>query len=172
MACPLNWFALRVRPRWEKPVAESLRSKGYEEFLPVHKERRRWSDRMVTVHAPLFPGYVFCRFDVQQRLPILTTPGVLFVVSAGRVPQPVDDAEIEALQVLVRSQLHLEPWPFLEVGQRIRILGGPLAGAEGILLSVKKQDRLVVSVTLLQRSVSVEIPNTCAWPVSPGVRSA
>jgi transcription antitermination factor NusG len=162
-----------VKPRTEKAVADALAGKGYEEFLPLHKERRRWSDRVVSVEMPLFPGYIFCRFDAQQRLPILTTPGVMLVVSAGRTPQPVDDGEIASLRVLVASQLQLEAWPYLHVGQRIQIVGGPLAGAEGILLSVRKQNRsenrLVVSVTLLQRSVSVEIPESCAWPASATV---
>jgi len=170
----LNWYALRVKPRCEKAVADALGGKGYEEFLPLHRERRRWSDRVVSVELPLFPGYVFCRFDAQRRLSILTTPGVLFVVSAGKLPVPVDDQEVAALRILVASQLQLEPWPYLHVGQRIQIVGGPLAGAEGILLSVRKQqrheNRLVVSVTLLQRSVAVEIPESSAWPASSEVR--
>jgi transcription antitermination factor NusG len=166
----LNWFALRVRPRREKVVADALRAKGYEEFLPLHEERRRWSDRVAIVEMPLFPGYVFCRFDVQHRLPILTTPGVLLVVGVGRTPQPIDDEEIVSLRILVASRLHLDPWPYLHAGQRVQIVGGPLAGAEGVVLSVRTEHRLVVSVTLLQRSVAVEIPDCCAWPASPEVR--
>jgi transcription antitermination factor NusG len=162
----VKWFALRVRPRWERLVADALRGKGYEQFLPLHQERHHWSDRVAIVEAPLFAGYVFCRFDVNRRLPILTTPGVQFVISTGKTPQPIDDEEIASLQVLVASRLELHPWPFLEVGQRIQIVGGPLSGAEGIVLSMKKQHRLVVSVTLLQRSVAVEIPESSAWPVS------
>jgi transcription antitermination factor NusG len=161
-----------VRPRCEKAVAESLRGKGYEEFLPLYRERRRWSDRVADVELPLFPGYVFSRFDVQKRLPILTTPGVMLVVSTGKVPQPVDDSEIEALQILVSSSLQLQPWPYLHIGQKVRILRGPLAGVEGILTAVKKQNRLVVSVTLLQRSVAVEVSEDWAWPVTDGVRPA
>lgn len=165
-----QWFALRVRPRCEKAVAEALRGKGYEEFLPLYRERRRWSDRVADVDLPLFPGYVFSRFDVQKRLPILKTPGVMLVVGIGRIPQPVDESEIEALQILVRSRLDVQPWPYLHIGQRVRILRGPLAGAEGILTAVKKQSRLLVSVTLLQRSVAVEISEDWAWPVSDGAR--
>lgn len=161
-----QWFALRVRPRTEKVVAEALRSKGYEEFLPLHRERRRWSDRVAEVELPLFPGYVFSRFDVRKRLPVLTIPGVMLVVSVGKVPEPIDDSEIEALQILVKSRLQVQPWPFLHIGQRVRIIRGPLVGAEGLLVSVKKQSRLVVSVTLLQRSVAIEIPEDSAWPVS------
>lgn len=159
-----NWFAVRVRPRAEKVVADAFRGKGYEVLLPLHKERRRWSDRIVHLEMPLFGGYVFCRFDVEHRLPILTTPGVLEIVSVGRTPHPIDDEEIASLRVLAASHLPLEPWPYLHIGERVRIVGGPLAGAEGVLLSVKDARRLVVSVTLLQRSVAVEIPERCVWP--------
>jgi transcription antitermination factor NusG len=166
----LEWFALRVRPRAEKAVAAALRGKGYEEFLPVHLERRRWSDRVATVEMPLFPGYVFCRFDAHQRLPILTTPGVVLVVSVGKAPAPIPEVEIDSLRVVVNSRLPVEPWPYLHIGQRLQIVAGPLAGAEGLLLSVKNRNRLVVSVTLLQRSVAVEIAENCVWPVTRDAR--
>ncbi len=162
----LQWFALRVKPRTERVVADALRGKGYEEFLPLHTERRRWSDRVKTVQAPLFAGYVFCRFDVQLRLSILTTPGVLHVVRTGQVPQPIDDDEMRSLRVLVDSGLAVQPWPYQYVGQRIRIVSGPLTGTSGILQSIKNKDRLIVSLSLLQRSVAVEIPESCAWPES------
>lgn len=164
----LEWFALRVRPRAERLVAEALRGKGYEEFLPLHRERRRWSDRVTTVESPLFTGYVFCRFDVLRRLPILTTPGVLHVVSVGKTPQPIDDEEMASVRVLVESGLQVQPWPYLHIGQPVRIVTGPLAGASGTLLSVKSQGRLVVSLTLLQRSVAVEVPEASTWPELAG----
>lgn len=161
----IDWFALRTKPRAEKVVAEALHAKGYEEFLPLHHERRRWSDRVASVEVPLFPGYVFCRFDARERLPILKTPGVLVIVGAGRQPEPVDEAEIASLQAVVGSRLPVNPWPYLYAGQKVRIVGGPLAGAEGILLSAKSRQRLVVSVTLLQRAVSVELPEHAIWPI-------
>lgn len=160
----LEWFALRVKPRTERMVADMLRGKGYEEFLPLHPERRRWSDRVKTVDTPLFAGYVFCRFDVEHRLPILKTPGVLHVVSIGKTPHPIDAEEIESIRVLAASGLQLEAWPYLHVGHRVRIVGGPLAGASGVLQSVKSKDRLIVSISLLQRSVAVELPETSVWP--------
>ena len=163
-----NWFALRVRPRCEKLVADALHAKGYEEFLPTHQERHHWSDRVAIVEVPLFASYVFCRFDVRLRLPILTTPGVQAVIGIGKIPQAIPDDEIESLRILVASRLDLHPWPFLHVGRRIQIVGGPLSGAEGIVLSIKNQHRLVVSVTMLQRSVAVEIPQSCAWPLPAG----
>jgi transcription antitermination factor NusG len=168
MDIPQPWYALRVRPRTEKAVSESLQNKGYEVFLPFHRQRRRWSDRVVDIHLPLFPGYLFARFDVLRRLPILKTPGVMFVVGIGNVPAPIDDVEIDALQIVVKSHLELQPWPFLRVGQRVRIISGPLADAEGILTAVKSRSRLVVSINLLQRSVAVEVAQECAWPVNGG----
>jgi transcription antitermination factor NusG len=114
----------------------------------------------------VFPGYVFCRFDVLNRLPILKTPGVAHVVGIGRAPHPLDEQEVQSLRVLVGSELPVDPWPFVQVGQRIDIVGGPLAGASGLLLHVKGKDRLVVSISLLQRSVAVEVPQGCAWPAT------
>jgi transcription antitermination factor NusG len=119
------------------------------------------------IDVPLFPSYVFCRLDLGVRLPVLTTPGVLGIVGNGRIPMAVDDQEIAALQRMVHSGLDSEPWPFLEIGQRVRIDSGPLAGCEGILLEFKGKRRLVLSVTLLRRSVAVEVDRPsvlpCAW---------
>ena len=161
----LEWFALRVRPRTERVVAQALASKGYEDFLPLHTERRRWSDRVKVVEVPLFAGYVFCRFDVQARLPILTIPGVIQVVSVAKVPQPIPDEEMASLRAVVASGLEVQAWPYLHIDKPVRVIAGPLAGASGTLVSVKSRDRLVVSVSLLQRSVSVEVPEPSVWPV-------
>ena len=162
----VQWFALQVRSQHEKTVASTLREKGYEEFLPLCQIKRRWSDRVKRLEAPLFPGYVFCRFDVQKRLPILVTPGVHFIVGLGKIPFPIDNSEIAALQSIVKSGLAAEPWPFLKIGQRVRIGHGSLEGIEGILLKPKSSYRLVVSVTLLQRSVAVEVDRDWVVPVS------
>ena len=161
-----QWFALQIRSQHEKIVASTLREKGYEEFLPLCQIKRRWSDRVKRLEAPLFPGYVFCRFDVQKRLPILVTPGVRSIVGLGKIPLPIDNSEIAALQSIVKSGLPAEPWPFLKIGQRVRIEQGSLEGLEGILLTPKNSYRLVVSVTLLQRSVAVEIDRDWVTPIS------
>jgi transcription antitermination factor NusG len=155
------WFALQTRSRHENLVANQLRGKGYDLFLPVYKSRRRWSDRVKELELPLFPGYLFCRFNPLDRLPILVTPGVIQIVGIGKNPAPVDDAEIGTLQSAVQSGLPRQPWPFLQIGQRVRVTYGPLHGLEGILLSFKGRHRLVFSVTLLQRSVAVEVDE--AW---------
>lgn|SRR3990172_2906706 len=130
----------------------------------ILRSRWRWSDRTKEIQSPLFPGYVFCCFDVNTRLPILTTPGVHSIVGNGKVPIPVEEREIETLRLIARSQLMAEPWPYLRLGQRVRIEQGALNGLEGILSALKKPSRLVVSVTLLQRSVAEEIDETWVRP--------
>jgi transcription antitermination factor NusG len=166
-----KWFALRVKSRSEKLVATMAHNKGFQEFLPLHQCRRRWSDRFKSVELPLFPGYVFCRLNPERRLPILIIPGVLHFVGLGRVPVPIDDAEIAAIEKAVRSGLDVQPWPFLNVGQRVRVEFGPLAGVEGILVELRKQRRIVVSVSLLQRSVGVEIEADWVKPLDANRRT-
>jgi transcription antitermination factor NusG len=160
-----SWFALRVKSRYERLVATVLHNKGYEEFLPLYESRRRWSDRFKPVELPLFPGYVFCRLDPLYRLPVLTTPGVLHFVGVGRIPVPIEESEIGAIQSAVRSGLRVEPWPYLKVGQAVRLEDGPLAGLEGLLIEVRKQCRIVVSVVLLRRSTAVEIDRNWVRPL-------
>jgi transcription antitermination factor NusG len=164
-----SWYALQVRTRWESSTAGLLSEKGHEVFLPAYREKRRWSGRLKEINAPLFPGYIFCQFDPQKRLPILVTPGVIAVVSRGRVPLPVDDSEIAAIQTIVSSGFRPEPWPYLELGQRIRIESDALNGLEGILISFKGNHRIVVSVSLLRRSVAVEIDRSCVRPIGPSL---
>lgn len=162
-----RWFALQVRTRWESSTAVLLSGKGYQTLLPTYKTKRRWSEKLREFDAPLFPGYVFCQFDAQKRLPILVTPGVISVVSCGKIPLPVDDGEITAIQQVVASGLRAEPWPYLELGQRIRIESEALQGLEGILINFKGNHRIVVSVSLLRRSVALEIDRSCVVPVGP-----
>jgi transcription antitermination factor NusG len=158
------WFALQVRTRWESSTAVLLEGKGYRTLLPTYKARKSWRGSTREASTPLFPGYVFCEFDAQKRLPILVTPGVLSVVSAGRVPLPVDENEIANIQTVVSSGCKAEPWPYLEVGQKIRVENHSLRGIEGILIQLKGNHRVVVSVSLLRRSVALEIDR---WSVSP-----
>ena len=160
-----EWFALQVRSRWERSTVKILSGKGYETLLPTYESERRWGGRLRMVELPLFPSYVFCRFDVLKRLPILVTPGVIAIVSRGRVPIPVEQAEIAGIQTLVGSGAQAEPWPYLEVGERVRIEDTALRGVEGILLSVKGDRRVVVSVSLLQRSVALEIDRASVSPI-------
>jgi len=160
------WFAIRVRPRWEKVVAGALRGKQYEEFLPLYQKRSRWSDRVKSVELPLFPGYVFCRADLSGRPPLVTTPGVIGILSFGGSPAVISDSEIEALKTVLRSGAGAEPCSYLGVGQRVRIDYGAMAGIEGILLHTKSDCRVVLSVDALCRSVAVEIYREWVTPVS------
>jgi len=160
------WYALNVRTRFEKVVARNLRGKGYEEFLPTYTRSSRWSDRVKQIELPLFPGYVFCRFNPHDRLPILTIPGVNAVVGFGKTFMPVQESELHSVRAVVQSGVFCEPWPYVEVGQRVVVERGPLAGTEGLVTMVKNTYRLVISVNMLQRSVAVEIDRDCLKPLS------
>jgi transcription antitermination factor NusG len=167
------WFAIQTRPHWEKTVAGLLESKSYEPFLPLYRCRRRWSDRIRELELPLFSGYLFCRLSPLQRtLPVLTTPGVQGILGIGRRPTPIPDHEVAMVQAIVKSGLPAHPWPFLAVGQRVRINHGSLTGYEGILIASKKEYRLVVSVETVQRSVAVEIDAAWVEPARPLARVA
>ncbi len=160
----LPWYALRVRSRWEKLVADALRGKGYHGFLPTYAVRNRWSDRLQRVEVPLFPSYVFCRLDVARRLPVLVTPGVIGIVGLGKIPAPIPDCEIEAIQAVARAGAPAVPWPYLRVGQAVRVTRGALRDVEGILIAVRKEFKIVLSVNMLQRSVAVEVDRDCIEP--------
>lgn len=166
---PILWFALRVRGRFEKTVVTLLEQKGYESFLPLYKARHRWSDRYKELDLPLFPGYVFCRFRLMSRLPIMKTSGVLHIVGIGCKPVPVEESEISAIQQLIRAGVSAQPWPFLHIGQDICIEQGPLVGLKGKIVSLGPRHRLVVSISLLQRSVAAEIDSDWVSPLKAAV---
>jgi transcription antitermination factor NusG len=166
-----RWYALYVRSRHERVVEGGLRGKGYSAFSPFCRTKRKRADRIAAVDVPLFPGYVFCHFDSDKRLPILTTPGIVRIVGPGNRPEPVDDTEITSIRTLALSGRPVQPWPFLRSGQRVRVQAGPLTGAQGIFLRVKDDDHLVVSIALLQRAVSVVIEKDVVAPLFFGERS-
>jgi transcription antitermination factor NusG len=151
------WFALQVRTRWEKSVAYLLSDKGYEVFAPQYPRPFRSGYSLQTTCRPLFPGYLFIRFDHTVSPLILNTRGVIRIVGNGKKPVPIPQDEIESLRMLVRSDASITPWPFLKAGQKIRIIGGPLEGIDGILLRDRGKGRLIVSIDLLERSVSAEV---------------
>ena len=166
-ASDLSWYAVRVRSNFERITGTHLHERGFEEFIPCYKVERRWSDRKKQIDQFLFPGYVFCRFNPQNRLLVLTAPGVVDVVGWGKVPEPIPDEEIERVRKMVESGVLVTPWPYLELGQTVLIEQGPLAGTEGILIEVKGRCRLVVSINLLKRSISAEVERSCVRPVKP-----
>jgi len=162
------WFAILARAGREKNATLLLENAGYECYLPLVKLTRHWSDRMMEIEQPLFPGYLFCRMNPSNRLPILMTPGVIQIVGVGKAPIPVEEAEIIAIQRAGKSGLSIMPWPYLQVGHVARIENGPLRGMEGIVVKIKSGLKLVLSVNLLQRSVAVEIDRSwigAAYPV-------
>lgn len=167
-----RWYALYVRSRHEKVVENGLRCKGYPVFSPSYRAKRKRVDRIAEIDVALFPGYVFCYFDSNRRLPILMTPGIIKIVGPGNRPEPVDDHEIASIRTIALSGRPVQPWPFLRSGQRIRLQAGPLMGAEGIFLRVKDEYHLVVSITLLQRAISVVIETDAVAPLLTRERQA
>jgi transcription antitermination factor NusG len=158
------WLALTIRPQHERAVHDGLRQKGLESFLPMYWTTRRWSDRVKRLQLPLFPGYVFCRFDFARRLPVLQTPGVRSVVSFGSEVVPIPDTDLERIQQMIDTGFPVEPLPYLQAGQRVRVNQGPLAGLEGTLSEVRNRWRVVVGLDLLQRSVAVQLDRSHITP--------
>ena len=160
----LQWFALVVKHQHERGVEQALRCSGIETCLPLYGERRRWSDRVKQQEAPLFPGYVFGRFDYRQRVVVLRAPGVARVVGFGGQPAPLEDSEIDDIRRALSSRLPLRPWPYLKPGDRVRLERGPLRGMEGRLLREKSGLRFIIGVELLQRSLAVEVESDMLGP--------
>lgn len=160
------WYALMVKHQHERPLESALRHKGFEALAPFYQVRKRWSDRVKTIDLPLFPGYVFCRFPMADRLSVLDTPGISRVVSFNGAPAPVAGDEIEAIRAVITAKVPVRPWPHLKPGDRVRIERGSLQGIEGTLIREKEVLRLVIGIELLQRSVCVEIDADWITPLS------
>jgi transcription antitermination factor NusG len=142
-----------------------LATKDMQCFAPGWDELKTYSDRKLLVKKPAFPGYLFCRFAEAERIYVLNTPGVRGILGTGRVPEPIEDETIISLQSVFQSPQKVTPTSYLVVGDPVRVVRGPIAGAEGILIRTKSIDRLVISVHLLQRSVSVEIQSNSVVPL-------
>jgi transcription antitermination factor NusG len=152
-----EWFAIHTYARHEKRVASQVALKRIDHYLPMVARLHQWSDRRKEVHLPLFPCYMFVRVapSPERLVQVLQVPGVIRFVGQGREPVPIPDNQIGDIQKLIASKLALDPYPFLKVGQRVRIRSGPLEGVEGILVRRNGARRLVISVDSLQRSLSV-----------------
>ena len=161
-----RWFAIRTSPRWESLASTELTQRGLETYLPVCRVKRRWSDRTKIMDQPLFPGYLFGRFHLNDRVRVLQAPGVKQILGIGNTPAPISAAELDNLRKLVAANPVMVPWPYLQAGQRIRIDRGPLAGVRGFVVRAGEESlRIVVSVDLLQRSVATEIDRDCIGAV-------
>lgn len=152
-----HWYAAYTCAQHEKRVAAELGAQEVEHFLPLYSSVRRWKDRRVTLDLPLFPGYVFVRLALRDRLRVVQIPSVVRLVGFGGLPTALPDAEMEILQAGLLQSANAEPHPFLAVGRRVRITGGPFAGLEGVLKRRKSNLRVVVSLELIQRSVAVDV---------------
>jgi transcription antitermination factor NusG len=151
------WLAAYAKHQHEKRAAELLARKGMEVFLPLYREVHQWKDRQMPVFLPLFPCYLFVRARLEQKLDILKTPGIFFLVENEGRACAIPEGEIAAVQKLVQNFPSVRPHPFLKTGDRVRISRGALSGVEGILIRVKNQHRVVISVNSLQKSLSVEV---------------
>lgn len=163
----VSWFALQTKPRHEKTVANGLRDKGISVFLPLTSKLSQWSDRKRLIEQPLFPNYVFVQTagDLESRVPALRTQGVLGFVGGRGSGTPIPNEEIEGVRTIVEQKIPFAPHPFLEIGQRVQIRGGSLDGLQGFLLAKNGDQSLIVSLGLIQRSLSIRVSGYEVEPV-------
>jgi transcription antitermination factor NusG len=166
----LPWYAIYTRHQHEKVISQILTAKGLEVFLPLYNSTRRWKDRTVHLALPLFPCYLFLRGMEERRLDVVTTPGIVSVLSVNGEPAVIPESEIEAVRKAIEWGNRVEPHPFLRSGDRVRVIAGPLEGLEGILVRKKNLYRLVLSVELLERSAAVEVDVFSVERVASGRR--
>jgi transcription antitermination factor NusG len=154
----LAWYALKTRSRHEKLVHEALATKGIECFVPLSREKHRWSDRIQVVEVPLFATYVFVRLPIAPPRPSVNTKGVVSLVAFGDgEPARVDEKEISALQRLVAGGVALERHTFLKSGQRVRIRSGPFRGIEGTLVRRQGKERLVINIDICAQAAALTL---------------
>jgi len=161
-----RWYAAYTSPRHEKKIADQLEKSEVECFVPMYVSVRRWKDRRKQLKLPLFPGYVFVKILLQDRLRVLRTPGVLQFVSFSGRPAVIPDREIDTLARGLAKGQCAQPHPYLKAGHRVRVNSGPLSGVEGVLIRRKDRFRLVLSIHLVQRSVAVEVDESEVEPIS------
>jgi transcription antitermination factor NusG len=154
---PSRWFAIQARSRHEKVVESHLELRKVEHFLPMMKRVSQWTDRKKEIRVPLFAGYCFARFSLEDRVPVLQSQGVVRVVGSAGKPEPIPDEEINALKKVINNSCAYICYPFLKEGMLVEVINGPLQGVKGRLIRGARNSRLVLSISLIQRSVSIEI---------------
>ncbi len=164
-----EWFAIQVKCRYEERIASILMDKGYQALSATTKTAPRTRPSGYGESRALFPGYIFARFEVLRRLPVLVTPGVQAIVGYGKIPVPVAEDEIAAIQQVLESGQLVESCPFLKVGDIVEVNAGPLKGMQGILLQQRSACRVVLSVSLIQRSIRVEVPESALTVINPAL---
>lgn len=152
-----RWYAIYTQARHEKTVAHLLTERSVETFLPLYRSLRCWKDRRKQIDLALFPSYVFVRIAIEQRLRVLQVPGVVNVVGFNGQFPALPDQEINSLRQGLENHVYAEPYPYLRAGKKVRVVRGPMAGAEGLLARKKDKYRVVISLDLLMRSVALEI---------------
>jgi transcription antitermination factor NusG len=167
-----HWYAVQTCANHEKRVRQQLDLRVVETYLPVYESVRHWKDRRVRLELPLFPGYLFVRLALCDRLQVLRTPSVVRIVEFGGKAVALPDQEIETLRRGLTPELGVEPYPYLKVGRRVLVKAGPLQGLEGILVRKKNRSRFVISLDLIMRSVAVEIDVTELEPIHGSIQSA
>lgn len=160
-----KWFAVHVRSRHEKLVSEELRAKDIPHYLPLLEKRKKWSDRWKIVQEPLFPSYLFVNISDESRISVLDTRGVVQLVGAGNTPWPIPEQEITAIRQAIEGNLKCDPYPYLKCGTEVFVIHGPLKGYHGILIEKNKKHRLVLSIHLINQSMSVEIDTADVKPI-------
>ena len=155
----MSWYAVHTRSRHEKLVGSQLEKRGFSTLVPLTTQVRQWSDRRKLVEMPLFPGYAFVRmvYEPEQKLRVLGTDGIVNFVGVHGQGTPIPDRQIDDIQTLLQAKVPVESHPFLQVGQRVKIRSGSLNGTEGILVEQDSDRMLVISVELIQRSVSIRL---------------
>jgi len=152
-----HWYAAYTRANHEKGVTQQLERRSVECFLPLYESMRRWKDRRVRLQLPLFPGYVFVRLALCDRLQVLEIPGVVRLVGFDGHPTPLPVEDIETIRACLATGQLIAPHRYVRRGQRVRVLSGPLEGLTGTVLRQKNRTRFVISLELLMRSVAVEL---------------
>src|SRR5665213_498846 len=162
-----SWYAISTRSRQEKVAASMLERLGVENFLPLSLEGRQWSDRKRVVNVPLFPGYLFVRISMlrELQLRVLKVPGVVRFIGNQSGPQAIPDAEIERVQTVLSHRIPCTPCSIPRVGDRVRIFRGMLTGIEGTFVRSGSDTRLVISVEMIQQSISFQVDASDVEPV-------
>jgi transcription antitermination factor NusG len=162
-----RWYAVSTRSRQEKVAAKALEALGIAHFLPLQVQKRQWSDRVQTIQAPLFPGYLFVHIDPwgSARVNVLKVPGVARFVGVNTGPLPVQNSEIDDVRRLVDCGVEMAPHPFLKQGDRVRVVSGALVGVEGILTRIGPRLRVVISIEVIHRSLAISVSQNDVEPI-------
>ena len=160
-----KWLAVYTRPRHEKAVEKEFQKKGFEVYLPMLKERRKWSDRKKWVEFPLFRSYIFVRTEIKNALFVLQTLGVVKVVKFGGEVAVIQDESIEAIKLMIEGGYNPEPLNYFIKGDPVEVKDGPLKGLVGEVIRLDKNDRLLVRVDAIQHSVSIQINREFLQPI-------